>query len=253
MGAYDEMDRGIAGLKMGVDSRVESRAAQEDIAFGLPVFSYIGDDDKCWSFKNDVGKLVFDGDFVTSNVITITVNGVDAADVTFATDHDTTADLVVAAVAALTGVECVLDSTDATNRTFLIRVKGETALVAEAITGGAGQVTGTITYGSGQIFVGVSMHTHKEPKNATVGALYEQYDPVNVMVDGWIMGEIGAAVNSSTVPYVITAVGSTLGQFGAAGEALTGYYIDTLSAAGIGQLRVKGGLEAMTYGNIAFA
>lgn len=250
MSAYGDMDQAIGGLKIGIDSRVESMAAQENIIFGMPVFGYEGDGGKCWQFKNDVGKIAFDGDFVASNVITITVNGVAAADVTFATDHDTTAGLVLAAIQALTGVEAALDTADTNNRTFLIRVKGQTAVVAEAITGGAGQVTGTITYGSGQVFLGVAMFTQKMPYSGV--AAYNQYDAVNVMVDGWIWGITGAAVNGNDVPYVITTAGAHLGKFGASGEALTGYYTDDVSAAGLAPLRVMG-QEPMTYARVAFA
>jgi hypothetical protein len=141
MGAYDTIDKAIKGLKYGdsLSTRIEGGwacAESDGILFGEPVFGYIDDDIHAYNFHNDVGKIVFDGDFVASNVITITVNGVDAADVTFATDHDTTAALVVAAVNALSGAKCLLDPADTDNRTFLIQTKGFDAVVAEAITGG---------------------------------------------------------------------------------------------------------------------
>jgi hypothetical protein len=250
MGAYDDMDRGISGLKSGIDSRVESKVAQEEIAFGLPVFGYIGEDGKCWGYKNDVGKIAFDGDFVTGNVITITVNGEAADDVTFTDDHDATMALVLAAVQALTGVDAILDATDTDNRTILIRVKGETAVVAEAITGGAGQVTGTITYGSGQIFLGVAMFDQKMPYSGD--AAYDEDDAVNVMVDGWVRGETAVAVSANGTPYVVTTAGANLGKFGTSGEELTGYYTEDVAAAGNAELRVQG-QTAMTYGELAFA
>lgn len=250
MAAYGDMDRGIPGMKSGSYSRVESKVAQEEIAFGLPVFGYIGEDGKCWGYKNDVGKIVFDADFEASNVITITVNTVAADDVTYASSHDNTMDLLLAAVQALEGVEAALDSTDTDNRTLLIRVKGETAAVTEAVVGGSGQPDGTITYGSGQIFLGVSLFTQKMPYDSS--AAYDAEDAVNVMVDGWIRGETAAAVSVNGTPYVVTTEGANLGKFSTSGEELTGYYTEDVATAGNAELRVQG-QAPMTYGEIAFA
>ena len=86
--------------------------------------------------------LVFSADLVTSNAIDITVNGTAMTQVTFDTDHDTTMDLIVASLAALTGVEAELDATDTNNRT--IRVSNTTQNIvinSAAVTGGASQAT----------------------------------------------------------------------------------------------------------------
>lgn len=247
MSAYNTMDKGVPGLKYGLGGRIESGwacAESGGIDFGAPCFSYVDEDKLLYNFYNDTAKLVFDGDFVASNVITITVNGVDAADVTFDTDHDTTAALVVAAVAALSGVECVLDSTDTDSRTFLIRTKGATAVVSEAITGGAGQVTGTVTYASGQVFVGVALYLATKVPSLSSSSLqgYEQYDSVNVMADGEVYVTAGATVEANTDAYI-----TTTGTFGTSGIELDARYRESGASAALVRLNVKG-QKVMTYG-----
>lgn len=232
MGAYDYMDEAVAGLLDGLDNQIEGRRAVKDLAgieFGYPVFGYVADTKGAYAFKKDVGKIVFDADFVTSNSILITVNGVSAGAVVFATDHDTTADLVVAAVAALAGVECVLDSADATNRTFLIRVKGATAVVTEAVTLGATQADGTITYDTGQVFLGICCKTQNAP------GLYEQYDAVNIVVDGRVWAQSGSAASNLDPVYVADS-----GKVANAGEAIGANFKSNVAAAGLVLTRVTG-------------
>lgn len=209
MGAYDTIDAALAGLKYGIDSRIRGTMAcaeSSGIEFGRPVFGYVNDDVNVYNFHLDTGKLAFDADFVTGNTIDITVNGVAATQVTFTTDHDTTAGLVVAAVAALTGVECVLDSGDVNNRTFLIQTKGRDALVTEDVQGGASQATGTITYGSSQVYLGISMFVQNQDK------LYKQYDAVNIIVEGWVWVETVAACKAHTDVYVYSTAGTDFGK-----------------------------------------
>jgi len=249
MGAYDTMDVALAGMKPVLDCTAESWVCAEadGISFGLPGFSYLGEAKKLYKYYNDAGKLVFDGDFVTSNVITITVDGEDAADVTFTTDHDTTADLVVAAVAALDDVDCVLDSTDTDNRTFIIRKKGVTLVVSEAITGGAGQVTGTWgDQASGQVYVGVAMFTQKsESLDTSANEGYEQYDSVNVMTRGRIYVEAKATVEANNEAYVDNS-GADIGEFSSAGAELSARYRTNGTSGSIVEVETDGQKE-MTY------
>ena len=249
MGAYDVMDSGIAGLADGLCPKIEGRWICKDsngIRFGKPVFGYVGDEVSAYNFYNDVGKIVFDGDFVASNSIVITVNGVAADAVVFATDHDTTAALVVAAVEALTGVECVLDSADANNRTFLIRTKGATAVVAEAITGGAGQATGTITYGSGQVFVGVAMFSQRQPDLDTSEFTgYELNDMVNVVIEGRLLVPVTATVEAQNEAYIDNS-GTDIGTWSNAGVEVDARYRENAVSGGLASLYVYGQKE-MTY------
>lgn len=199
--AYQEQQAVLPGKQYGpkgactIESFLNPVSQAEALQFGDAGFSYPGEK-KVYAFKKDTAKLVFDGDFVTSNVITITVNSVAAADVTFDTDHDTTADAVVDAVAALDGVECVLDTDDTDNRTFLIRSKGATITVTEAITGGAGQVTGTVTTASGQVFIGYILRSNR------LGGEYEAAADVDIIEIGKLYVNVAADIESNRPVYI---------------------------------------------------
>lgn len=176
MPEYGNMNQAFAGLRYGImDGDVETRIAQEEVGFGLPVFGYEGEIETGYKYYADVAKVVFDADFVASNSIIITVNGTPSTATVFDTDQETTLAALVANVAALAGVECVADDSDVDGRTILVRTKGATAVVTEAITGGASQATGTITTGSGQVFLGITMSTQKED------FFYNALDTMNVV------------------------------------------------------------------------
>ena len=207
MSAYGNISRGFAGMKAESYQFVETIKSgvvkdTNDIDFGKPCFSYLGDDVNIWNYYLDTATLVFDADFVASNSIVITVNTVDTAAVVFATDHDTTTAAVVAAIKAIEitdangdtiNPDCVLDSTDTNNRTFLIRAKGNNITVSEAITGGGSQATGTVTYQSDQVFKGLARHYAKETQTKVSGVnntKYEQYDSISLVERGIYYGVI---------------------------------------------------------------
>ena len=105
MGQYGNIERAFAGMPAEhyqFNEQKRTRKAQDIINFGDPVFGYLGDEVRGYNYYLDTAKLVFDADFVSLNEIVITVNGVAAATVTFTTDHDTTAALVVDAIKAIT-------------------------------------------------------------------------------------------------------------------------------------------------------
>jgi hypothetical protein len=248
MSAYNDMTVAIAGLKADSgSSRVESWAAAEQIAFGKPCFAYQGGDvdseKKVYNLINDVSKIVFDGDFVTSNSITITVNGAAAAAVTFDNDHDDTADLVVAAVSALTGVECALDPADTNNRTFLIRTIGTACVASEAITGGSGQVTGTVTNQTSMVFVGISLHTQKNT-NVVNQSRYETNEAVSVLYKGIVWASTGAAVNSEDDAYLSLSTG--LFTATTTDMDLDCKFRSTTSGAGLVKIEVNGQVKPFT-------
>lgn len=238
---YDVQGSAVAGLLLGgADTRVDAFLAAEDIEFGRPLFAYPGEK-KVYPFYNDTAKLVFDADFVASNTIDITVNTVAAAQVTFDTDHDTTAGLVKDAIAALTGVECVLDPADTNNRTFLIRVKGATAVVTEAVAAGASQASGTITYQSGQVYVGLSLRSQK------LGGKYEAKKEVNVLERGKCYCEANVAVKENLDAYVDNA-GADAGKLNITGTLISAVFRSTTSAAGLAVVETNG-QKAFTYAN----
>lgn len=244
MGAYGYMDKGFKGMASGYDCKVNSYVCADSngLEFGKAVFAYVGDTDqdgrgKAYNFYNDTAKLAFDADFVTSNTIDITVNTVAITQVTFTTDHDTTAGLVRDAIAALTGVECVLDSTDVNNRTFLIRAKGTTIAVTEDVQAGASQATGTITYDSGQVFVGIAQSTQKEIGSSAIG--YSQYDQVNTVERGTILVLSKAIVSAYEAVYIDNS-GADIGEFSNAGLAVNAIYRENAIVDGLVDVEVVG-------------
>lgn len=196
MGAYDTMDEAIDGLKSDLNSRVESWSANEEINFGEGLFALPGEEIKCSPFYNDTGALVFSADLITLNSTIVTVNGVAATAVVFDTDHDTTMDLLVVAINALAGVEAVLSTTDANNRTILIRTQYATAVTSAVVTAGGSQATASATYASSMVFIGIALFTQKE------NGLYAEDDAVNVLTEGKVWMTVSGAVVANLPAYI---------------------------------------------------
>lgn len=205
MPAYGTQDPAFAGLKIGFDNNTETLLAAEAIAFGVPLFGYVGDAVKAYNYALDVNKLVFSADLITSNKVNGSVNGVAYAEVTFASTHAATMTALINAMKAISGVEAVLDSTDTNGRTILVRTKGADCTVTATVTAGSTQATATITTGNGQVFVGIAQHTQKTPGS------YEIQDAVNVLAVGQVWAKASAAT-ANGIAYVTTA-----GIFGSSG------------------------------------
>jgi len=243
MGAYSDMDVAIAGLiaDVGDVRRVESWSAAEQIAFGAPLFAYAGGDTnsekKVYNLKSDVAKIVWDADFVTSNTIDITVNGVAASQVTFTTDHDTTMGLVLAAVTALSGVDASLDASDANNRTLYIRTVGLDCTATEAVAAGASQADGTITAQTDQVFVGIAAFVQKNTETAGQSR-YETDEAVSALYRGIIWSNSGVAVNSETTAYL--ALSTALWSATSTDLDVDAKYRSSTTAAGLVKVEVEG-------------
>jgi len=233
-GAYGFLEEVRAGLLWGIASRrIESYVAQEIIPMGYPIFGYEGDADDAHLLHIDQGKLVFDADLITDNSISVTVNTLNAV-VVFATDHDTTMDLLVTAIEALDSTFiCTLDSTDTDNRTLLITTKGATAAVAGVVTLGVSQagVVVTLQLSEYLVFLGVAIKLDKEPVVNVVTGRGDNYaigNMVSTLVDGWIWGVTdGGTIVSNTAPKV-EATGANISKFtpnaSGTGKAVGGYY-----------------------------
>jgi len=195
-------DESFAGLKAdaGFDL-VESAIAQQIIQFGRGLGAEAGDVDTVQQPVTDLAVLLFDADFVTGNVITITVNGVATAAVPFNSDHDTTAADVLAAIQGLSPVTSAIISDSPVNREFTIETQGVVISVSEDITGGAGQATGGITLSSDDIFRGISVHSHKED------GFYAINESVSVLRQGKIFVDTSVAVIADEPMFVDIAGG----------------------------------------------
>lgn len=221
MGAYGEMAEKIAGGLYGLKHGVDSFLAGEAIDFGLPLFGNKGEDKKCYLYHDDRSKAAFDADFVASNVIAGTLNGV-AYSVNFDTDQLTTINALITAllVIAPTGAVITLDATDVNNRTILIDINGVDVVFTATVTGGASQAVATMTVSSRQVFVGVAGFKHKESFGV---AKYELKDMVNVVKEGDIIVPVAEAVLSQNGAFVITS-GANKGKFGTTGLDIGGRF-----------------------------
>ena len=234
MGAYTNIDAKVIGSIQGVDYNIEgANVAKAAIQFGEAVMGYVGDEQGRYPFKNDTAKFVLSADLVTLNVVDMDVNGVSMASVTFDTDHDTTMDLIVAALNAITGVEAVLDTDDGDNRTILIRTKGaDAAITNQAVTLGASQATITVTYTTAQVLMGVAIRTSNDDGE------YPQYCPVNTMIRGVLSTQANAAVSAGNKAYLDNA-GDDKGYFNSTGIETPFIFRDNASVAGLVDVQVK--------------
>lgn len=245
MAAYDFPDAGLLGLTQGLNYEVDGlTAAVDTIKPGDLVFAYKGES-KAYKYLADTAKAVFSADFVTSNTINGTVNGVAIAQVTFATSHANTMTLLINAVKALTGVEAVLDSTDGAGRTLLIRTKGAAITVDFTVAAGASQASRTNTYASGAIFRGVAKWATRVPNTVGGTGLFALNEEIPVLR----LADVYAASASGTVKGGIAYV-TTGGVFGNSGVDVGARFLDNYDSVVVGtQVRIPAFATPMTYGD----
>lgn len=243
MGAYSDMNPGVAGLIMTQYPKIDSGIVQESMTPGTPVFGYTGSDKKVWKLKADVSKLVFSGDLGASNSTVITVNGVAAAAVVYGTSHAATMTAIINAIKALTGVEAVLDSTDSNGRTILVRTKGLTITASGAVTGGSA-VTVAATNGLfGQKFLGILAKGDCVPTTQGGSGAFAQYDAAPVVYGAEIWAQAGAGVDSMEKAYV----SSSTGVFDASGQDVGVSCIVSRNTDGVAVVRVPSAPVSLTY------
>ena len=111
-------------------------------------------------------KVVFDSDFVVSNNIDMTVNGITVTTVPFNSNQLTTMnDLITQIEADVTDAVAALDPTDTNNRTLIIQLEsGSITAVTAVVTGGATQPVATITYTTDDDVLEVAAWTETEKK-----------------------------------------------------------------------------------------
>ncbi len=255
MGAYSTIDPAIAGMKQGLSARAYTRISQEinGINFGLPVFSYIGNDSDCFLYHNNKVTLTLNKAMSGVDTIVITINGVVVSTVTFTTDMPTTGALIVAAIqSAIPGAIVTVTDNASNGNTWLIynvEIQDSNDRVATGVTTGSGVVVAP-TYSSTMQFEGYAMYTQKEAAVKTdlsgnvivpAFAMYKQSDAVNIMVIGWIWVNTDAAVNSDLPVYCVkTGANEGLSSIATSGLALTGVtFKSTTTSAGLALVRVN--------------
>ena len=232
--AYN-LNMGVAFAGMKVDSRfdlVESAAAFLAIPFGRAVASEAGEADVHIPVR-DRGTITYSTDFITGNVIALSVNGIAISPVTYATSHAATATALLAAINALTGV---VATKDAAGLVFTIETKGIAITLTSSVTGGVSQPTVTIVTAttSDEIFRGISLHRHNE-----VGQ-YSVNDIVDVLRQGIVWVDTSVAVTADDDAYVDMAGG--LGKFTNSSTnnlATGGKFRSTVGAAGLAKVEIN--------------
>jgi hypothetical protein len=227
------MGTAFAGMK--ADSRydlVESALAFLAINFGRAVASEAGETDVHIPVL-DVSVVTFSADFSAANVITVTVNGVAAAPITYGTSHAATATALLAAIAAHPAVTS--SSKDSAGRVYTIETKG-LAITASAIVAGGSTVTVTtsVLTGVDEVFRGISLHRHNE-----TGA-YVKNDVIDVLRQGQAWVDTAVAVTADDTAYVDMAGG--LGKFTNVSTnnlATGGKFRSTVGTAGLAVVEIN--------------
>jgi hypothetical protein len=202
MAAYGNLDRALPGLKYDLGygyKYTHSAAAQEDIEFGLPVFSYDGEEDQVWLYHIDSAKIDLTAAALGTNgtyVFPLT----DTVTVTVTTTTGTVGsrrDEIVFALDGTVGVDAIVDPTDA--NTIQVRYKGEDLILTTTnITKAAAPIAGlTLTLTTDAYFVGIACFTQKNVGLQNYNeANYQQYQEVNIEQRGRIYVNIDATVTA---------------------------------------------------------
>lgn len=233
---YGNIEKWVAGLKLGIDSRTKSLNAAMAIPLGYPVFQLKGNEESGALLSNDKATVLYSADFVALNVITVDVLRANASggmttdqvSVEFDTDQATTLANLRAVVG---GIDGITESGSAARTLILTSDTGEVITVTTVVTLGASQATATITAANSgnQVFVGISQHSHNEPAEYPSGKM------VNVMIDGWMVIYCATACVSGEKVYY-----NSNGEFANAGTEAVGVTFDSnLSAAGLASVRIN--------------
>lgn len=216
MGAYGAPDVAIAGLLDSFPNVVESAIAQEDIAFGAPVFGMVGVENKAYNYHKEIATATLDADLVTSNVYTLVINGV-TVDETFATDHATTMTAFIATINADASIAAlgITAAAGTTNRIIVLTAPADLDLtVTGAVTLGATQAAVAIVYSSGRKFLGVAVFVQNGGVDFGAGtSLWEETSSVNILKTGriWVLAE--ATVADKDPAYAVSLGAGTAGKF----------------------------------------
>ena len=194
MSQYGNIDSAFAGMKAEhyqYPEVLKSAAAMQVIDFGEAICSYLGEREKVYNYKLDTAKIVLDADFSGTDAVTFTVNGQTTGTITYATSHDNTMDLCIAAIKALSitdsvlgtvTVDAALDPSDTDNRTIWIRTVGldNTSTMADIASTPPAE---TITTQSDQVFRGMARHKAKYTNLTTDTTRYELEDTVSTRTE----------------------------------------------------------------------
>ncbi len=249
MDLYGNLDQAFPGLQVGMDlnERVESGVAQEKINFGYPVAGFVGEEEKVYNFHRDQASLTLSGVLVTSNVYTVTINGIEVS-VTFATDHATTMTALISAINTDADVLALGDieaSAGSSNLILIIKAKakGLDLTVTGVVTAGASQATATVAYSTWAKFLGIAGFMQKGGRDfGAENSAYQVNDSVNIISKGQRWVPVAVTVEDKEAAYIIYAVGDNQGQFTneSSGNYDCGAYFRSNSSNGLAIVEVNG-------------
>ena len=255
MSAYDKPTTKIAGFSQSIRSNDKTRQVAEvsGIPYGMPVFVYPGNDLSAYTYHDNVATVTYTGDFVSLNVINMTVNDVAIAPVTFDTTHDATMILLLAAIeAAITGATATSNTGGSNNVVTITIEDGVDRVVTSVVTLGGGQVTATAAYTSTMVFDGFSRFEQqgeaeiKDVNDNVIVAGTSKLalgDAMAVVYDGTITAVVADAVVGTAQAYAVKD-GANQGQVtddsGSSNISLAGVTIqETTTAAGLADVRIN--------------
>jgi hypothetical protein len=243
MAEYGVMDAAIAGLLYGYGHEVESAIAQEDIAFGAPVFGFVGLDNMCYGAHKDRATTLLDGDLVAANVLTSTINGV-AIQTVFATSHATTLTAHIVAINSSAALQALGITAVASGARGVViaGVPGTSLIVTQVVTLGASQALATIAYSSAGTFLGVAVFIQTGGKDFGAGtSCWKNKDSVSILRSGRIWVPVEATVADKDPAYAVVVTGA-LGKFtdvSTLNKDIGGYFRSNVSG-GLAVLEVRG-------------
>lgn len=211
---YENITPALAGMKDGLGGKVESWVASTEVAFGAPVWGYVGDEKIAGASVKDSAVLTFSGDLITGNKVVVTVNGKAATEVTFDTSHAATMAALAEAIELLDlpSIEAEVDGSD--DKKLNLRTKGAAIEASAKVTEGVSQATATAATSSSQVFLGVALRTAKE------GEKYTEGEAMNVMTHGRLWAKVTGSVQANTTAYI----NAGLDGFAASGTAINGRF-----------------------------
>lgn len=209
------MTKGLPGMKADMgDDRTLTYYAEEAIYFGRGVTQ--GAEGNAARLPNrNVGYIDFSGDLVTSNTINLKVNGVAMSQVTFASNHNTTMAAIATAIEAIANTNYVA-TVSAARQIKVVNPDGDVLFADIVVAAGSSQATGTASYTSSEVFLGIARLDASKEQNTSGVASYAAEDAVSVASKGAFYVYTEETVVPGDPVYMRTYAGSAtelVGQF----------------------------------------
>jgi len=212
---YGDLGKAIAGQKFGLHDETETVLAGEKIYPGDPIFQKVGDETVAYGAHVTGVSMTASAALVTGNVVTVTVNGVSVASVTFTSSSPETMQLIVDAInldedLRALGVTAFIISGEPLK--FYLSGPGIAIAASVAVAGGASQATFASAAYNQSRFRGVARHMDISFKDGA--GFYPAGIGVSVMTQGQITVPVADnAVPANLKPAYVIMSGADAGKF----------------------------------------